>query len=123
MTMNFSARTLAGKVIYLAACSASIALLWQGVRFCQGHVGAPVVDQVIALTDSIWVAAPESSSSAFQFVMGYQFKALYFIAGVASWAGMAVAVYAVGKSFGRIIGVGFKKSKTEIQSEGSRIPS
>lgn len=93
--MEANARRHIAKLIYLVSWVASIAVIWQAVRFCQGHVGAPALDVTMSLVSQIVGVEPDDGS-----YMSYVFKVNYFVTGIAIWVGIAVGVLGAGASFG-----------------------
>lgn len=124
--MSTPARKNIAKAIYFTTWVGTITVLWQAVRFCQGHVGAIALDQIIALTNQILGADPEAVSSEvvsspLQMAMVPYFKAIYFFGGIGAWFGSAGIVLISGLSFGQIIEVGFEKFKAERRSANAPI--
>ncbi len=116
--MSTPARKHVAKAIYFTTWAVAITVLWQAVRFCQGHVGAIVLDEIIALTNQMWGADQEAVStevvsSSLHMAMIPYFQAIYFIGGIGAWCGSAGIVLISGLSFGQIIEFGFEKFKAE----------
>jgi len=114
--MSTPARKHIAKAICFTTWVWAIAVLWQAIRFWQGHVGAIALDQIIALTNQMWGADQEAVSSetvsvALHMAMIPYFKAIYFIGGIGAWFGSAGIVLISGLSFGKSIEFGFEKFK------------
>lgn len=121
MNMSHTARKHIAKAIYVTTWIAAMGVAWQAIRFCQGHIGAIALDQIIALTNQMWGAKPEAFSSdvlnsPFLYLMSHYFKAIYIMCGIGAWIGSAWIVLDTGLSFGRIFDVGFENFKAQRRS-------
>lgn len=121
MQMNHTARNHIAKAIYVTAWIATLAVAWQAVRFCQGHIGAIALDQIIALTTHMWGEKPEDLSSEvltspFFLIMSHYFKVLYLVGGIGAWILCARVVLVTGLSLGRALEVGFENFTVERRS-------
>lgn len=117
---SITANKRLARVIYIASYAAALAVAWQAVRFCQGHIGAPGVDQFFALLQGIFgtqATADEVASSLGGLVVffGWINKALYYLGGIFVWLMFAQVVRSAGWTLGRIVEVGFDQYRAEVK--------
>lgn len=106
MDRKFNARA-----IYFVSYVAAIAVAWQSVRFCQGNIGAPGIDQFFSLMQHIVGSQPDTDefSSSMQGLVvfsGWVNKSFYYLGGVFVWVVLAKITHACGWTLGRIVEVG-----------------
>lgn len=89
----------------------SLIVLWQAFRFCQGEIGAPIVDQINALMQSYAGNTDINENPVIYFIgRGY-----YFAVGIMVWCMFACMVFAFGSAMARIIEVGYKQYRMECK--------
>lgn len=89
----------------------SYTVLWQAFRFCQGEIGAPIVDQISALMQSYAAPVDINENPVIYFIS----RGYYFAVGITVWCMIACMVFAVGSAMARIIEVGYKQYRTECK--------
>lgn len=113
-------RTKTAVAIRWLSNGATLVVMWQVVRFCQGNVDAPLIDLLSAMT----FGQPPSLKTPGDFVVMGSFFAwcnnvMYYAGGVGFWLFAAVLVKASGWTFARIVEIGFDAYKAEVE-EGRR---
>lgn len=106
-------------VISSLACIAAIAVAWQAVRFCQGDIGAPGIDQFIAVLHESF-GEPSTTVSGIggiiQAGLAWLSQAYYYMGGIGVWIGLALFVSSLGAATARIVEVGFAQYMAECKS-------
>lgn len=106
-------------VISSLACIAAIAVAWQAVRFCQGEIGGPGIDQFIAMLHEFFgepSPAANDNGKIIQAGLAWLSQACYYMAGVAVWLSLALFVSCLGASSARIVEVGFTQYIAECKA-------
>lgn len=106
-----AARTLAAAVVGWGTLVGSWALFWQVIRFCEGRVGAPIIDQVAPLLVSRADAGLLDAAAN---------RFYHFVGGVAVWITLGVLLQGLGYALGQVIQVGFAQYRREAD-EAARV--
>lgn len=111
-------RTKAAAAIRWLTYGATLVALWQAVRFCQGHVGAPLIDQlsVMAFGQPSALKTPSDFAAMGSF-FAWCNNVLYYLGGVGIWLFAGVIIKASGWTFERIVEVGFDAYRAEVEEE------
>ncbi|MFJ4294107.1 hypothetical protein ACIP1U_30745 [Cupriavidus sp. NPDC089707] len=102
-------RVFAASLIRLVVFIAALIVAWQAVRFCQGDIGAPGFDQILAIMDA--ALGPQRSSGPINWLA----QVFHYIGGICLWVGLASLVVSVGSGAARIVEVGFKQYMAECK--------
>jgi hypothetical protein len=117
-------RRFVGKAIRLLFFVIALAVGWQAVRFCQGKIGAPVLDWAMAAMDRLLATDGLQKTTAGVSHWDGFFSALwaffYYVTGFVMWLAFAPLVYFIGATIARTYEVGFKQCMTEIEDAQSR---
>lgn len=95
------------KYVYVVRRLITLALMWQVVRFCQGHIGAPGLDQYLLVINEIREPAQAESDSLAALWRYWSGVFMYYFIGIGFWAVTIVIVDLVVYAVGRILEVGF----------------
>lgn len=100
------------RAIELAGVAGAIATAWQIVRFCQGTIGAPIVDQVNRMVmeqlgQDASTLPPGSLGASFNWLSSMVTTGFYYLLGVLVWLYLAIVVMHVANAGARIVEVGF----------------
>lgn len=97
----------------IATWTASVAVAWQAVRFCQGEVGAPVVDLLLNAIRATLEPLPAAAGPNGE-IFGWMHKIFYYLSGVSLWLALASIVRSSGWALSRIVEVGLARYRTEM---------
>lgn len=105
-------RETAARLVSLAGGIIALAVMWQAVRFCQGLIGAPILD----LFNELWREAKGQQADAQPlfsplgdlFAMG-----AHYFGGIAHWVGLGGLVLALTVPCERIVEVGWSQYRAE----------
>lgn len=109
-------RAKTARVINFLGFIATLFVAWQAVRFCQGHIGAPGVDQLTAML--IGTAEPPAvadTANGFEWASAGLFRVYYYLAGIAVWLILGVIVSGLFESTARIVEVGLHQYVAECK--------
>lgn len=109
-------RETAANLVRLAGGIIALAVMWQAVRFCQGLIGAPLLD----LFSELWREASGQQADAEPlfspfgnlFAMGG-----HYLGGIAHWVGLGGLVLALSLTCERIVEVGWAQYRAEQRED------
>ena len=111
-------RMVASVIVHASGIAGTLTLLWQVVRFCKGEVGAPLVDQVIAVAElfvnRLFPAAANGDPSSVVIVLDLMGQAFYYLYGIAAWVLIAAIALRSSTAIARIVAVGFREYRAEV---------
>ncbi|MDK0996904.1 hypothetical protein ACO2TQ_35745 [Burkholderia sp. OKR4-1] len=107
-------RRYVAAAVHVTGCAVALTLLWQAVRFCKGRVGAPLVDQAIAIADLLFPSLPNGDPSPVAPVLGWLGQAFYYLYGVAAWVMIAFLASRCLYVIARVIAVGLQQYCAEV---------
>jgi len=99
------------KTIKFSSAIGAFGLMWQAVRFCQGDIGAPGVDQFAFLAQQYFYGVQLPTSDLYPF--GWLANLLYYLLGISVWFVLGGVILNVGESASRIIDIGFEQYREE----------
>jgi len=103
----------APRIIRIAGSIASLAVLWQVVRLCQGSFQVPGVEEFT--TSLSQFAGPPDSTSFFGGITTWLWKAWSFLFSLVLIAYAANLIGNVGNACARIVEVGFDQYRAEVR--------
>ncbi|KVW77432.1 hypothetical protein [Burkholderia ubonensis] len=106
-------RKYAAAIIDIAGAAASLAVMWQAVRFCRGEVSAPIVDQVAAMAEALFPAVPNGDPPPATVVFGWIGQGFHYLYGIAVWILLGYIVSCGMRAIARIVAVGFRQYRAE----------
>lgn len=109
-------RAKIARVINFLGVIATLFVAWQAVRFCQGHIGAPGIDQLTAmLYGTAGPPAVADTANGVEWASAGLFRVYYYLAGIAVWLILGVIVSGLLESTARIVEVGFHQYMAECK--------
>ncbi len=118
--MASSQRACFALVINLLGMVAGVAIMWQAVRFCQGHVGVPILDQILAWQRDLLAAngfGPVHDANPGQLVAltDLAAQAFYYLSGISVWLMFGAVVSFKTQHIARIVEVGYEQYQIEAR--------
>jgi hypothetical protein len=101
------------KTIKFSSAIGAFGLMWQAVRFCQGDIGAPGVDQFAFLAQQYFYGVQLPTSDLYPF--GWLANLLYYLLGISVWFVLGGVILNVGESASRIIDIGFEQYRADVK--------
>lgn len=101
-------RKTISNIVGLVGCIASLAVGWQAVRFCQGDIGAPLLD----LFNSVWHKPKDVDGSLFS-PLGTLALGFYYIGGISHWIALGGLGLYLSETCRRIVEVGWTQYRSE----------
>ncbi|TDA45921.1 hypothetical protein [Burkholderia pyrrocinia] len=120
------------RAIELAGCLLGLVVAFQAIRFCQGAIGAPILDQVIKyvtrpfvaaveheLDTSLLYTAPPSSNvyaAGATWLWNWVWSGIYYLLGILVWLELGLLVQSCARAAARIYVVGFDQYCDEVRT-------
>lgn len=113
-------RNFASVTVLVAGIAGTLTLLWRAVRFCKGEVGAPLVDQAIAvanlLVKLLYPAISNGDPPPGEIMFDLIGQAFYYLFGIAAWLLIAAIALRSSIAIARIVAVGFRQYCAEVSA-------
>lgn len=107
------------KAIEIAGVVLGLVVAYQAIRFCQGAIGAPILDQITPYYDVPFATEyvqVVGVSNIVTTTLGWISKGFYSLAGITIWMMLGSLVCSSAKAVARIVLVGFSQYCDEVRA-------